>query len=82
MLLSNQLIYQDRLKVGNLDVAQQYLRLPQKEEGLKKVCRHGGKEGVGNRCWIEEILEQKCAVTRFSLLALNLFLGLGYEHDY
>jgi DNA replication ATP-dependent helicase Dna2 len=47
MLLSNKLVYQDRLKVGSDFVATQRLRLP----------KPGALEELGAQSWIRDLLE-------------------------
>ncbi|KZT52355.1 hypothetical protein CALCODRAFT_441693 [Calocera cornea HHB12733] len=55
MLLSNRLIYNDRLQCGSEDVARQSLVLPDKT-ALQAL--HNGKSCEG--CWLEALLDENC----------------------
>jgi DNA replication ATP-dependent helicase Dna2 len=56
MLLSNKLIYSDRLVCGSSEVARQTLKLPSKsflkDMNCKSSCYNSG-------CWLEKLLDEK-----------------------
>lgn len=55
MLLSNKLVYSDRLQVGSRAVAMQKLVLP-RPEGWKDVHVKSGEHDDGN-CWIGDLVD-------------------------
>lgn len=61
MLLSNRLIYSDRLRCGSEAVAKRSLRLPslgfldQVHESMTKPC-------AKHDCWIARLLDEKCGI--------------------
>lgn len=54
MLLSNKLIYEDRLRCGNEAIAKQALQLPH-----RATCADIGKSACGGDCWIQGLLEEE-----------------------
>lgn len=54
MLLSNKLIYEDRLRCGNETIAKQTLQLPH-----QSACADIGKSTCGADCWIQGLLEEE-----------------------
>jgi DNA replication ATP-dependent helicase Dna2 len=56
MLLSNKLIYSDKLKCGSEEVAKRSLVLPNRTI-LDRL--HRGDQCNGERCWIERLLDEK-----------------------
>ena len=59
MLLSNRLIYGDRLKCGNEEVARRTLVLPDGGKYLRKM--HVDKPTCGTDCWMNSLLSERCA---------------------
>ncbi|KAG6828441.1 hypothetical protein H0H92_007968 [Tricholoma furcatifolium] len=57
MLLSNKLIYSNRLRCGSTAVAKQTLVLPNRTF-LKPL--HTGGSSCSNRCWIEDLMSESC----------------------
>ncbi|KAF9010450.1 Dna2-domain-containing protein [Hymenopellis radicata] len=58
MLLSNKLIYSDRLRCGSQEVANQCLKLPNRRF-LQSI--HGGKLTCHQKgCWLEYLMSDKC----------------------
>ena len=55
MLLSNRLVYGNRLKCGTPEVAQRSLSIPHKR---KENCPCTDKEGV-HSCWIQRLLDER-----------------------
>lgn len=56
MLLSNRLIYSDRLKCGSEEVARRCLKL----SGRKFLDRlHVGDMCVKKKCWLERVADEK-----------------------
>lgn len=53
MLLSNKLIYKDRLRCGNDQVARRTLKLPN-----RKSCTDIGESSCVNDCWIQNLLAE------------------------
>lgn len=49
MLLSNRLIYENRLKCGSTEVAKQGLTIPRPHIGDEEGCR-------SRECWIEQLM--------------------------
>lgn len=60
MLLSNKLIYSDRLKCGSEAVASQSLSLPNDSFlrflHTKSTCR-------GPSCWLDRLMDKRCVVS-------------------
>lgn len=54
MLLSNKLIYEDRLRCGNEAIAKQSLQLPH-----RATCANVGKSSCGADCWIQDLLKEE-----------------------
>lgn len=59
MLLSNHLIYENRLKCGSEEVASQGLVLP-KRMGCAEMH---GRVDCGGGCWVQDLLEEKSATS-------------------
>lgn len=57
MLLSNKLIYSDRLRCGNDEVAKRGLELPD-NKFLKSL--HADAPCGDTQCWIERLLDKEC----------------------
>lgn len=57
MLLSNRLIYGNRLKCGNQKVAKRSLILPDDGKYLHKV--HGIEAACGNNCWMARLMSDR-----------------------
>ncbi|CAL1710756.1 unnamed protein product [Somion occarium] len=57
MLLSNKLIYSDRLRCGSQEVAKQSLRIPNRGY-LRKL--HLGSSCDSNDCWLNRVLDERC----------------------
>jgi DNA replication ATP-dependent helicase Dna2 len=65
MLLSNRLIYGDRLRCGNEEVARRTLVLP---DGGKYLCTlHVDKPVCGKDCWMYQLLSERCVLEIFVL---------------
>ena len=58
MLLSNKLIYGDRLKCGSATVAKRSLEIPQ-THFLDNLHKSGGSKCTSDRCWIKSLLDPK-----------------------
>jgi len=58
MLLSNRLIYGDRLKCGNEEVARRALVLPDGGKHLRTM--HLGQSVCGKDCWMYRLLSERC----------------------
>lgn len=54
MLLSNQLIYENRLRCGSDEVARQSLVLPS-----RKACADIGTAACGDNCWVQALMEER-----------------------
>lgn len=54
MLLSNKLIYEDRLRCGNEAIAKQSLQLPH-----RATCADIGTSACGTDCWVQDLLEER-----------------------
>ena len=54
MLLSNRLIYEDRLRCGSEAVANQVLRLRS-----RKACRDISPATCGDDCWVQALMEER-----------------------
>lgn len=57
MLLSNRLIYSDRLRCGSEEVANRSLVLPDGGEYLREL--HVNKTVCGDTCWMKRLLSEK-----------------------
>ena len=65
MLLSNRLIYGDRLRCGNEEVARRTLVLP---DGGKYLCTLNVDTPVcGKDCWMYQLLSERCVLEIFVL---------------
>ncbi|KAI5119550.1 hypothetical protein M0805_008536 [Coniferiporia weirii] len=56
MLLSNRLIYNNRLKCGSLEVANRFLQIPNKELA-DSAC---DSSASGPRCWLWQVMDERC----------------------
>jgi DNA replication ATP-dependent helicase Dna2 len=58
MTLSNKLIYGDRLKCGNEQVANQALYIPQPSMGMTwhNTCGNG----PNSHCWLDSLVDPRC----------------------
>lgn len=54
MLLSNRLIYENRLKCGNEFVAKQSLVLPR-----RKKCQEISGKTCSQPCWVQDLMAEK-----------------------
>ncbi|KAG6382086.1 Dna2-domain-containing protein [Boletus reticuloceps] len=59
MLLSNKLIYSDRLRCGSESVAKQSLVLPDKTF-IDTLCGAGGCLCSDGKCWLAQLLDENC----------------------
>lgn len=55
MLLSNRLVYDNRLKCGSVEVAQRSLVIPNKQKE-SCLCNDRGEHS----CWIQKLLDERC----------------------
>ena len=62
MLLSNKLIYSDRLRCGSDAVASRSLHLPQHKEFMNFL--HSNSTCRGDHCWIDKLMDEKCVFPR------------------
>lgn len=66
MLLSNRLIYGDRLRCGNEEVAKRSLKLPDGGKFLQEM--HVGERMCGEDCWINRLLSERYMTRHFLLI--------------
>ncbi|KAI8384352.1 DNA replication factor Dna2-domain-containing protein [Radiomyces spectabilis] len=65
MTVSNQLIYNDKLRCGNRKVASQSLHLPQLHQGLDKLHKSVEESMgspsicVGSSCWLKDVMDPR-----------------------
>lgn len=60
MLLSNELIYENRLRCGSEDVAKQALVLPHRKS-CRDIC---AQASCDEDCWVQALLEQRSVTTQ------------------
>lgn len=59
MLISNTLVYDNKLRCANRQVASRSLRLPSRQQGLEKIHADNGGRCRRRPCWIEEVIDPR-----------------------
>lgn len=81
MLLSNKLIYKDRLKCGSEEVAGQSLEVPGKDRILERLHRKTQETTMckvdGDTCWLEKLMQERLASHFHKVVAFLLIMVIS-----